>query len=269
MTGGDVPHQPPGNAYLDELCRSQAAVVRSVRSLTDVRMRGSSLLPGWSRDMLVAHLRYGADAAMRGIEGARTGGDTLMYPGGEDQRSAEIESGAGRATAQLLAELADACARIETTFANLPAPAWDALVLTRRGPIPVREVLLQRWLDVEVHHVDLDVDYPISRWPAALVETYLPRLVGMLPALRSRPDADRSTTGSWHLHRSDGQGEWTVYADAQHVSIMNRHEHADCAIRGSGRSLLALLLGRPHGDDLSVHGDKKLAAQLKTAFPGP
>jgi maleylpyruvate isomerase len=257
------------DVHATELSASHARLLDSLAAVSDDQLREPSLLPGWTRDMLVAHLHFGGQAQLRGIEGVLAGGDTVMYTGGEAQRQAEIETGAGRPASELVAEVAGTCARLDELFVQLPAPAWDGHVQTRRGPVPVREILLQRWLDVEVHHVDLDVGYAHEQWPPTLVEVYLPRLIGILPALRARPDADRSLSGSWHLHRTDGPGEWTMHADAEQAWVTEGHAKADCALRGPGRALLAHLLGRGDAAAIDLFGDERLATGLKAAFPGP
>jgi maleylpyruvate isomerase len=219
--------------------------------------------------MLVAHLRYGAEAAIRGIEAARRGVASLMYPGGDAQRDAEIASGAGMPASRLIADLASTCAHLEGVIDHLPDRAWEATVETRRGPVPVREVVLQRWLDVEVHHIDLEIGYSRHKWPEALVDEYLPGMIRLMPALRRRSDADISISGSWHFHRIDAPGEWTVYADGTAASVTDGHSKGDSAFRGSGRDLLAYILGRASIDDLETVGDTRKAANFKVAFPGP
>jgi maleylpyruvate isomerase len=255
--------------HATELAAGHARLLDSLAALSDEQVREPSLLPGWTRDMLVAHLHFGGQAQLRGIEGVLAGCATVMYPGGDAQRQAEIESGAGRPVSELVTEVAATCVRLDELFADLPPAAWDGQVQTRRGPVPVREILLQRWLDVEVHHVDLDIGYVQDQWPPALVDVYLPRLVAILPALRTRPDADRSLSGSWHLHRTDGPGEWTVHADGGRAWVTDGHAKADCALRGPGRLLLGHLLGRADAAAMDRFGDERLATGLKAAFPGP
>lgn len=254
---------------VQHLTRSQRDLLADLQSLTDDGVRRPSRLPGWTRDMVLAHLSHGAAAQQRGIAAAVAGEDSTMYPGGEEQREAEIAAGAGRPAAELVAGLAAACAELEALLAGLSDDAWDAPVLSRRGPVPVRVVVLQRWLDVEAHRVDLDLGHTSADWPDALVAACLPMTMAAFPAFRARPDADRTVTGSWHLHRTDGPGEWTVHADAERAWVTEEHGKGDCAVRGPGRALLALALGRPPADDVTVFGDEALAGRLKAAFPGP
>ena len=219
--------------------------------------------------MLVGHLRFGADAARRVVEGVLNGGPTVMYPGGEAQRDAEIAGTMGRSASELASDLRAGCAELEEAFAMLGDDSQGLLVETRRGPVPVRELLFQRWVDVEAHHVDLDVGYRPEDWPQSLVDAYLPGLVEVTVALRQRPDADHSLAGSWHLHRTDGHGEWTLRAEGAAATVSQGHGKADAAIRATGHQLMALLLGRADVATLDVFGDEALAGTFKRAFPGP
>src|SRR5699024_8109108 len=70
-----------------------AYFARKLGGLTDDALIGPSLLPGWNRAALVAHVGYNARALTRLCEWARTGTETPMYASTE-QRGAEIERGA-------------------------------------------------------------------------------------------------------------------------------------------------------------------------------
>jgi maleylpyruvate isomerase len=232
-------------------------------------MRAPSRLPDWSRDLVVAHLRFGAEAALRGIHSAISQSGGLMYPGGDQQRDDEIATGRGRPTQDLIAELADACTRLENTLSNLTVHEWEAAVQTRRGPVPVRQVLVQRWLDVEVHHVDLDVGYTAADWPIDLVDAFLPAMIAMLPALRARPDADHAVNGSWVFRRTDRSAEWVIWADNNTAWQDAPRGQPDVTLSGNGDELLAVLLGRSDVTVLDITGSRPLALHLKRAFPGP
>src|SRR5205085_1868703 len=127
---------------------------------------------------------------------------------------------------------------------------------------PMAAVAVQRWMDVEAHHVDLGVGYTAAAWPLALVDAALPLTVQSLVSLRRRPDADRSVLGTWRLMRTDGAGEWAVRAGADEASMVEPGD-ADCSLSGPGWALLAVALGRDHGDVVDVEGDAAMASRLK------
>jgi maleylpyruvate isomerase len=71
-------------------------------------------------------------------------------------REEAIEEGAGRAAAELAADLRQSAAAFAEEAASLPAPAWDVPVRGVTGPEhPAWFVLFRRLTQVEVHHVDL------------------------------------------------------------------------------------------------------------------
>src|SRR5947209_4516942 len=71
--------------------------------LSDADLEAPSLLPGWSRKHVVAHLHHNAQALRRLVNWAATGVESRMYASRE-QRNAEIESSA-RLPAATLREL--------------------------------------------------------------------------------------------------------------------------------------------------------------------
>ena len=52
---------------------------RNLDELSDAELDGDSLLPGWTRRHVVAHIGYNARAISRLIEWAGTGVETPMY----------------------------------------------------------------------------------------------------------------------------------------------------------------------------------------------
>jgi hypothetical protein len=167
---------------------------------------------------------------------------------------------------ELIDELADACTRLEDALSNLKVQDWGAAVQTRRGSVPVRQVSLQRWLDVEVHHVDLDLGYTAVNWPIQLVDAFLPAMIAMLSALRARPDADHSVNGCWVFRRSDHLSEWTVCAENSNAWQGISTEQPDVTLSGNGHDLLAVLLGRADVTLLDIAGSETHARCLKRPF---
>jgi len=247
---------------------SHASLVARLHGFSDADAAEPSLLAGWTRGMLVAHLSSAASAAMRCVDAAAAGETVPMYTGGEAQRDAEIEAGRHAPAATLVDELVDVSQRLDEGLASLPDQAWETPMLSRRGPIPMRVVVVQRWIDVEAHHVDLGLGYSPKDWPQQFIDVALPATMQVFPALRQRPDADRSIIGSWGVVREDGPGAWGLQADADDARPCAPTD-VDCEIRGAGSTLLAILLGRDPGEPPTLAGDTTLAAALKRAFPGP
>ena len=75
----------------------------------------------------------------------------------------------------------------------------------------------------------------------------------------SRPDRSYPT-GSLHLHRTDGPGEWmlTPAADGSSYEVTHEHGKGDAAVRGAAADLLVYLWGRGGRHGLEVFGDEAL-----------
>lgn len=117
---------------------------------------GPSLLPGWTRAHVLAHLAGNADALVNLLTWARTGVETPMYASPE-ARNAEIARRAALDPAALEAEVLEATRRLADAVAALPEQAWAAQVRTAQGrTVPASEVLPMRTREVWVHAVDLD-----------------------------------------------------------------------------------------------------------------
>ena len=118
--------------------------------------------------------RARADAPRRATRTAWSGGSRArragelrdQYPGGLDQRRADIEAGAGRPAAELVADVRRSSAAVERVMAALPAAAWDAPARTSRGVVETsRDAVLSRWREVVVHHGDLGLCGPVPLRP--------------------------------------------------------------------------------------------------------
>src|SRR5919206_1227017 len=96
---------PMTEINLDDVHFSHGRVVSTLSGLTDTAARRPSLLPGWTVGHVATHLARNADSHVRLLEAARRGEVADQYPGGAAQREAEIEAGAGRPAAELVADV--------------------------------------------------------------------------------------------------------------------------------------------------------------------
>ena len=179
--------------------RAHAALDAVLTGLTEGDVRGPSLLPGWTRGHLLTHLARNADSVIRRLEGALVDEVRDQYPGGLTGRAADIEDGSGRDLAALVADVRATSAAVDDIAATLPADAWARMTRNSSGDLePASRVMFARWREVEVHLVDLDVGYGWDRWPADLVEAWLPEIFAKL--------ADRGDPAqllAWTLGRAD------------------------------------------------------------------
>jgi maleylpyruvate isomerase len=166
--------------------------------VTDEDARRPSRLPGWTVGHVLTHLARNADSVVRRLSAAAGGGTVEQYAGGVAGRDADIEAGAGRPAAELVADVLAADAAVDRLVADLPAEVWERPV-RRSGPggtVPAERLLFSRWREVEVHHADLGLAYAPAAWPQELVALMLPDLVA---GLTSR--ADPAALAAWALDR--------------------------------------------------------------------
>jgi maleylpyruvate isomerase len=185
---------------------AQDALDRALVGLRDEQARAPSLLPGWSVGHLLTHIARNGDSLVWRLEGAVLGEVRDQYPGGLEQRQADIETGAGRAADALAEDVAQSSAAVARVMAELPEEAWDAPSRTSLGIVePSRDAVLARWREVVVHHGDLGLG-PVPL-PPDLVAVWLPR---ELPVLGTRTDpaallawiigrAGPPELGPWHV----------------------------------------------------------------------
>jgi maleylpyruvate isomerase len=136
------------------------------RVITEPDLRAPSLLEGWSRAHVLAHLARGADAMRRVLAGLRSGQERPACPSAEAQQAA-IEESSGHDAKELLADLADSAMALRTVARQLPGERWQVPVRIGDGePFPAAQLLTRRLVEVELHHCDLGIGYGAERWPA-------------------------------------------------------------------------------------------------------
>jgi len=151
----------------DQIDQATQRLLDVSRVIPEAELRVPSLLPGWTRAHVLAHVARGADAMRNLLIGARTGQDRPAYAS-EEARDADIERGARVTAKVLLADLADSAMALRTMARRLPDEAWRVPVrLAGSAPFPAAELLTRRLVEVELHHCDLDAGYGPADWPAA------------------------------------------------------------------------------------------------------
>lgn len=211
-------------------------------TLDDAGVRAPSLLPGWSRGHVLTHLARNADSTRNLLRWARTGAETPDYASAE-ARAADIEAGAGRPAAALVADVRDSAARLAADLARMPPQAWEHPVRwTIGGPGPVRRGVPARLQEVLIHHVDLDAGYTPADWPGDFVGDLLGRVVRSFSVRENVPSMRLHTEDTGQRHHIGSSGD-----DAVQIS-------------GPAHAILAWLIGRSHGGDLSTAGRRPLPA---------
>jgi len=173
-------------ASLSALRSSTAALLSGIDAerWTDAEVRAPSLLPGWTRGHVLAHIARNADGITRTLSGALRGEVVARYPNGQEGRNADIEAGATRGFAELAADVRESADRLDRLFGAVgDAGGWDLPTEDR----PARDHVLARWREVEIHRVDLAGAYPAGEWPAEFVAYLLPELADRLAQRAAAP----------------------------------------------------------------------------------
>jgi maleylpyruvate isomerase len=151
----------------DQIDFATQRLLDDARTLPEADLRAPSLLPGWTRAHVLAHVARGADAMRNLLAGVRSGQERPAYASAR-AREAGIERGAAMSAADLMADLADSAMALRAVVRQLPDEAWQAPVrVLDSAPFPAAGVLTRRLAEVELHHCDLGTGYGPADWPAA------------------------------------------------------------------------------------------------------
>ena len=156
-------------------------LVATLEFLTDDEARSASLLPNWTIGHVLTHIARNADALALIVNAANRDEVGVMYPGGMEQRSADIESGSGRPAAELATDVSDACARLEAAWGTTTPAGWDGTGQTSLGPLPINNVPFRRWRETITHHADCGfvhggVSFSWRDWPTEYVRLELEQM---------------------------------------------------------------------------------------------
>lgn len=170
----------------------------ALRRLDGPELEAPSLLPGWPRRTVIAHVARNADALVNLLTWARTGKETPMYASAGARDDGIAETG-GLPAGALLAECQVAARRLVAAVHKMPELAWAVEVRTAQGRVvPASEVLWMRCREVWVHAVDLDAGSSFRDMPGDVLSA----LVGdVLRIWQRRDEAPEVTltsgTGNW------------------------------------------------------------------------
>ena len=147
-----------------------------------------SLLPGWTRAHVVAHLGLnaaGMSRALRGLVGDENDEASRTMYDSDQQRDDDIAWLAARDPAEIRATLLAEITLLQEALEAVPEDQWDARIERTPGGRTMRAGSFagMRWRELEIHHADLDAGYSYADWTQAFAEHLLD---GM--AKRMRPE---------------------------------------------------------------------------------
>ncbi|WP_405545929.1 maleylpyruvate isomerase family mycothiol-dependent enzyme [Streptomyces phaeochromogenes] len=230
------------NDHVRDLASVRDATERlltAVGKLDNGSVAEPSRLPGWSRGHVLAHLARNADALVNVLEGRP------MYVSGE-ARDADIGRDAPRPLETQLTDLRESAARFQETGA---APAdWSRTVELRNGVTDSASgVPFRRWIEVELHHVDLGIGYDLEDLPEEFVEREIAFLTDRFAGHPEVP----------HTRVTDGTRAWStgrVSGDGGAEGAEGSGGGPEVTVTGPAPTLLGWLAGRRDGSALSVDG---------------
>lgn len=166
--------------------RGTAFFARKLSQLSDDDLDAPSLLAGWTRRHVVAHVGYNARAIARLVEWAHTGVETPMYESVQ-MRNHEIDLGSTLSPIALRNLYDHSAVHLSVEWRDLPDESWSHTVRTIQGrDIPASETVWMRTREVWIHAVDLDNGATFREIPSSI-------LVRLL----------HDITGSWNARGSD------------------------------------------------------------------
>jgi uncharacterized protein (TIGR03083 family) len=231
-----------------------------------------TLCEAWSVTTLVAHVTTG-DQLFRALVSDATGkdraGEDLPVDFADRQRRfqelstwapAKLKEAAHKESELAVATIVEAVHKTPQTLVTVPF-----------GTVPMPVVRGLRLNEYIIHGHDLTPAIgraiPIPDW---FIDRGLGESITLTQRLHQR-SPHKGKSASFHIHRTDGEGEWMLRAEGGQAVAETGHGKADAVMRGSAEGLYWVIMGRgkPEEHGVEVHGDLALAAAFKEWFPGP
>jgi maleylpyruvate isomerase len=220
------------------LAEASVRVNRTVDRFHGDDWSAPSLLPGWTRAHVVAHLALNAEGmarALRGVVADEEPDDEprSMYDS-DEQRDADIAALATLDSSEIRQRLLAGTTLLAEAVTAIPQDRWDTSVERTPGGRRIRAAAFpgMRLRELEIHHVDLDAGYTTAAWPLPFAE-YL------LDAMAKRLQLDRAV----EIRPLDSSRVWMV-GDAE-------AEYPVPVVTGPAADLGWWLTGRPAPDSVS------------------
>lgn len=208
---------------------SATALIRTVDALGSEELAAPSLLPGWTRAHVVAHLALNG-IALAGVMDAILREEPVAMYESDEQRDTDIEELAGAAQADLFDRLLASTTLFREAVEAMDEKAWTGTFSRTPGtePVPAATIPQMRRREIEIHHADLGAVYANQDWPQDFVVELL-----------DVASVDQAAAGPFTAHASDLDRTWTVGGAGGPT------------VTGTGADLGWWLCGRGEGGGLS------------------
>jgi maleylpyruvate isomerase len=139
---------------------------QTITGLPDQQWPMPSLLPGWTRAHVIAHLTLNAEGLTGVLHGATAAEPTPMYSS-RDGRDRDINALQLNEPEHVRARFLDSAANFARVAAHPPHGGWmGTFERVPHGPtFNLGAVIEMRLREVEIHHADLDTAYGAAQWP--------------------------------------------------------------------------------------------------------
>jgi maleylpyruvate isomerase len=183
--------------------------------LGDQHVGAPSLLPAWTVGHVLTHIARNADSFVLLLQAANRGEVGQQYPGGLEQRNADIERGAVRGTGEIVADVLDSNRALEAAYDAMSPLGWQGEGESARGRVAVAELPFRRWREVVVHHADAGLGFTWRDWPSDYVRIELQRMtmlwdsrapMGLTGLPAPAMAADEHTRLAWLMGRTSIEG---------------------------------------------------------------
>jgi maleylpyruvate isomerase len=166
---------------LDHLADAGQRLTRTVDGLQADDWDADSLLPGWTRAHVVAHLALNGEALTGVLAGVVDNEAVPMYASAE-ARDRDIQELAGAEHSELRGRLLASLTTFAEAAQAVPDDAWSGrFERVPDGPtFPLDAVPLMRVREIEIHHADLGLGYTADDWPHAFAEVVVDGMVRRL-----------------------------------------------------------------------------------------
>ncbi|MGW1071800.1 maleylpyruvate isomerase family mycothiol-dependent enzyme [Streptomyces sp. NPDC002537] len=175
-------------------------LLTSAGKLDNGAVSEASRLPGWTRGHLLAHLARNADALANVLHGRP------MYASAE-ARDQDIENGAPRPLDVQLTDLRESAARFLAAVEADPGADWTRTVTLRNGVTDTASAVpFRRLIELELHHVDLDIGYELADLPEEFTGRQITYLAKRFSGGAGLPPVTVTATDGrqWHTGGTEG-----------------------------------------------------------------
>jgi maleylpyruvate isomerase len=191
-------------------------LVRTVDEFHGDDWTAPSMLPGWTRAHVVAHLGLNAAALSRALRGLVADQDAdedaprTMYDS-DEQRDEDIALLAVQDASELRATLLAETTILQEALDAVPDDRWEARIERTPGGRTMRAGSFpgMRWRELEIHHADLDAGYSCADWTVPFAEHLLDAMAKRLQPEEAFEVKPLDSSRTW-LIGDGGEAEYPV-----------------------------------------------------------